>query len=862
MEKRVCSNCSFEETREIEASHNWKSWETTTPATCLVDGEKTRECRECDATETETIKAQGHVKEITTEAKEPTATEAGSTEGAKCANCDYVYSTAIELSKLGNLVSIENIKVTEGEDWWGFSDTKYYIADGDNATATRSPKGASYELTITLKDDAFVKDITVVCNGKGTIYDKWGKADVTEIQYNIKKVAITCYKDGEVVDVQNFDDTTELTEVKLEGVETYVDTIEIYVESAIKNEGTAVIWEINAYGTAPITECDKNGHKFGEWVPEVEVTCEADGSSKRTCSECGLTEERVDKTEGHTWSKEGVDAYGEVFKKAPTCSEEGYIGKMCTRCYVTSTEKIPTIPHDWDAWVVLSGDCVSGATRTRQCKVCETPETETSAPGEHANIIYEGAKAPTKTEDGSTGVKKCAACNTKLEDAKILRIVNAALDATLSTSGTHWHVVGNATNKPALLHLTDGNYETGVPSCSSTVGSMRFTLEFDEALDIYEVIVVCNGKGSLGGLGTVNEITNFNIDITVAFKDEAGEIIFTETKNTLDKIQLTFNNNTGKAIKEIIVSYPHKAYVSNTLYLWEVEAFAEKALTACEASGTHAWGEWTGTEPVCSQEGLTDGVKTRECSVCGETETQTTPATHSFGAWDETNVSCATGGVRTKTCSSCGKVESETIPAGNHVETELQGAKEPTFEEDGSTGALVCTKCGETVEEAKVIPKLVNEAANATPTVEAWVVVPTYINDGDMTTGVTGYVSQPDSTVHVLTWSSAVSIDVIKLYFNGETTDKKLGANIDRELPDRYNNTNVGVDLTVKIYGENGDLIKTAIVNTLDKTEDTIVLDQVTQITKIEIVNRHSWSAGNCVNIWEVQAYKTYKAEE
>ena len=68
-------------------------------------------------------------------------------------------------------------------------------------------------------------------------------------------------------------------------------------------------------------------------------------------------------------------------------------------------------------------------------------------------------------------------------------------------------------------------------------------------------------------------------------------------------------------------------------------------------------------------------------------------------------------------CSVCGYVESQTVEAGGHMDPKREGAKEPTFEEDGSTGALVCSKCGATIEEAKVISKLVNAAAGATVTV-------------------------------------------------------------------------------------------------------------------------------------------------
>ena len=868
LEKRVCSNCSFEETREIEASHNWKSWETTTPATCLVDGEKTRECRECDATETETIKAQGHVKEVTTEAKEPTLTAPGTTEGAKCKNCDYIFSVAVEIPKIGNIAKPDLVTVTQGSSWHSFETPMQYLFDGKADTAPNSPKGTPYTITFDLGETAYVYEVKIVCNGMGTVYDKWGSKKIEEVKYNVKTVAITCYKDGEIVGVQRFEELNEneVTEVTLKDVNCAVDKIEVYVESAGNNvDGDSYLWDINVVGTRQLTVCEANGHAWSDWVPEVEVTCETDGSSKRTCSECGLTEERVDKTEGHTWSEEGVDAYGDIFKKEPTCSEEGYIGKMCTKCFVTSTEKIPTIQHDWDAWVVLSGDCVSGATRTRKCKVCKTPETETSEPGEHANIIYEGAKAPTKTEDGSTGVKMCAACNTKLEDAKILRIVNAALGGTIETTPTAFWAWNNPSN---LLKIADGNRETGIFSDPNLLTTTN-TITFNEALNVYEVVLVVNSKGNIAGGDSFSETTNKDYKIQFVILDENNESLFvSEQISTLDKTEIVVPVELpeGKLAKTINVMRTVTGYGVSDAFIWEVEAFAEKALTACEASGTHAWGEWTGTEPVCSQEGLTDGVKTRECSVCGETETQTTPATHSFGAWDETNVSCATGGVRTKTCSSCGKVESETIPAGDHVETELQGAKEPTFEEDGSTGALVCTKCGETVEAAKVIPKLVNEAANAVVgTTGGWAIdgstgstdTRPYLNDGNMTTGMTTYTAQ-GTTTHSLTWSSAVTIDTIKVYFNGDGTGKTVG-----HFSGQLSNTNTDTTITVKVYGADGTtIIKTETIATKDLTEYTIDLGEAKQVSKIDLDCYVGWEASKVVNVWECQAYKTYKAEE
>ena len=85
---------------------------------------------------------------------------------------------------------------------------------------------------------------------------------------------------------------------------------------------------------------------------------------------------------------------------------------------------------------------------------------------------------------------------------------------------------------------------------------------------------------------------------------------------------------------------------------------------------THAFGEWTVTTPAtCTK----DGVKTRTCA-CGETETQTIPATgHSFGEWTVTTpATCTADGVETHSCA-CGETETRAIPATGHVDADNDG---------------------------------------------------------------------------------------------------------------------------------------------------------------------------------------------
>ena len=124
----------------------------------------------------------------------------------------------------------------------------------------------------------------------------------------------------------------------------------------------------------------------------------------------------------------------------------------------------------------------------------------------------------------------------------------------------------------------------------------------------------------------------------------------------------------------------------------------DRADIICTAH-THAFGEWTVTTPAtCTK----DGVKTRTCA-CGETETQTIPATgHSFGEWTVTTpATCTADGVETRTCSACGETETRTIPATGHSFGEWTVTTPATCTADG-VESRTCSACGET--ETRTIP--------------------------------------------------------------------------------------------------------------------------------------------------------------
>ncbi|HCX44725.1 MAG TPA: hypothetical protein DHN18_08830 [Oscillibacter sp.] len=140
---------------------------------------------------------------------------------------------------------------------------------------------------------------------------------------------------------------------------------------------------------------------------------------------------------------------------------------------------------------------------------------------------------------------------------------------------------------------------------------------------------------------------------------------------------------------------------------------------------THAFGDWEETTPAtCTK----DGVKTRTCA-CGETETQTIPATgHSFGEWTVTTpATCTKDGVETRSCA-CGETETRAIPATGHSFGEWTVTTPATCTTDG-VESRTCSACGET--ETRAIPATGHVDADNDGKCDVCQTVLTPVNPGD-----------------------------------------------------------------------------------------------------------------------------------
>ena len=135
----TCSVCghSYTDTFVETTAHDMGDWVTTLDATCAAEGEKRRDCANCDYFETEKIEKIAHVYEsavtaptctekgytthtchcgdsyvdsyvdaghtvVTLPAKTPTATENGLTEGEGCSGCGEVYIAQQVIPAIGS----------------------------------------------------------------------------------------------------------------------------------------------------------------------------------------------------------------------------------------------------------------------------------------------------------------------------------------------------------------------------------------------------------------------------------------------------------------------------------------------------------------------------------------------------------------------------------------------------------------------------------------------------------------------------------------------------------------------------------------------------------------------------------------
>ena len=444
-----CTGCEVTKIRvtDVDFGHSWDEGKVTKPATEEAEGELTRTCEICGATETEAIpKLEPHEHaHIKTEEVPATCTEKGYSV-YKC-DCGDEYR-GDETEPAGHKwnageVTKEATEEAEGEltrtcEVCGATETEAIpkLEAAPDPGAQRTPgeeweygnDGAGKNDALTTAEEILAGQTYRGRVGKGDFTD-WYKIPVSggEVEFTVTLWSTSMHiLEDRGLEIQFYDadgktvkpDNSSILTRDLEGVLLYdflytykfaagsaVQYVEFSVENAEKGNGYS--FKAEAAEEAP------HEHDYEETV--IPASCTEKGYTVYKC-DCG-DEYRDKETDlaDHTWNE------GEVTKEA-TEEAEGELKYTCDVCKATKTEVIPKLEsheHDYSYRVdVKTSTCEEEGYTIRTCS-CGAIRVENKMPA-MGHLFFEGVCAvcgerdpgqatptePTEPEnpDGDSGV--------------------------------------------------------------------------------------------------------------------------------------------------------------------------------------------------------------------------------------------------------------------------------------------------------------------------------------------------------------------------------------------------------------------------------------------------------------------------
>ncbi len=319
-EKRICSVCKGEEERDTSPlGHDWEAdYTTDVKPTCTQPGSKSIHCSRCDATKDVTeIEPTGHSFGEWTVSKDSTCV-AGGQKTRKCETCGYTEYEDTDID-------------SDAHEW-----EENYTIDKEPTCTTEGSKSIHCS-----RCDA-TKDSTVIPVTDHT-YGEWEVVTPSTCTENgVKKHA--CIHCG-------FEQTGII-----EPAHEWEDSRTVDIAPSCTEQGEDSVHCRNCDERKDIKELSPKGHDWSEWKTLVEPTITSEGKANRSCSVCGIKEEKAlsklsgkkewKHDENKHWHVDDngniIDADDHEFKwvvdKEPTATEPGIGHYECIAC---AFEKAP-----------------------------------------------------------------------------------------------------------------------------------------------------------------------------------------------------------------------------------------------------------------------------------------------------------------------------------------------------------------------------------------------------------------------------------------------------------------------------------------------------------------------------------------
>ena len=521
----------------------------------------------------------------------------------------------------------------------------------------------------------------------------------------------------------------------------------IYFDSCGGNEcEPRNVINMEHYGVLP--NPSRSGYIFDGWYTEKE-----DGEKVEEDDIIMLTN---DQTLYAHWTKKCEHMNVEVKNSnKPSCTEEGYTGDTyCKDCgtKLSSGKTIAKTEHTWDSGkITKAATCTESGTKTYTCTSCNTTKTEEiPATGNHQNTELRNVKEATCTEEGYTGDTYCKDCGTKLSSGKTIAKTDHTWDAGKITKAATCKESGTKTYTCTSCNTTKTEEIPATRNHQNT--ELRNVKEATCAQEGYIGDTYCKDCGTKLSSGKTIAKTDHTWDAGKIAKaatcKEPGTKTYTCTScNTTktEEIPATGNhqNTELRNVKEATCAqegYTGDIYckdcgtklssgktIAKTEHTWDAGKVTKAATctesgtktytcTSCNTTKTEeipATGNHQNTElrnvkeATCAQEGYTGDTY---CKDCGEKLSSGKTIAKTDHIWDSGRITKPAtdteSGIKTYTCINCNTTRTEEIPAtGEHLNTELRGAKSATCLEEGYTGDTYCKDCGTKLSSGTVIPK-------------------------------------------------------------------------------------------------------------------------------------------------------------
>ena len=340
-----------------------------------------------------------------------------------------------------------------------------------------------------------------------------------------------------------------------------------------------------------------------------------------------------------------------------------------------------------------------------------------------SQYIIDTAKTGAASSAVANAQKIVDSCASLTNEAKLAAYRDEICDlVSYNTAAAEETYTGGYGDPWQLIYVFDGNSSTNVV-CEGYSKAFQYLCDLSNfSGDVYCYSVTGTMTGGTGAGPHMWNIVQMNggnylVDVTNCDTDSIGHP---------DELFLVCEPASGTWETEYVIKVGDEqiiyAYDADTFSLW-----GESELKLCAPSHTHNWVDATCTTPkTCSECKATEGealghkwinatcTDPMTCSVCGATEGNALG--HNFGEWEITTApTCTQDGVQTRKCSACEETETENIAAKGHSMT-LTAAVTPTCTTTGNNAYYTCGNCNklfkdeagtqETTAENEILPVL------------------------------------------------------------------------------------------------------------------------------------------------------------